>query len=31
MTPTQAVGVFGRMWSGSDLLAGGQYGPEYEP
>jgi poly-gamma-glutamate synthesis protein (capsule biosynthesis protein) len=31
MTQAEAVGVFERMWSGTDLLASGQYGPEYEP
>jgi poly-gamma-glutamate capsule biosynthesis protein CapA/YwtB (metallophosphatase superfamily) len=27
MTPAEAVGVFARMWSGTDELARGQYGP----
>ena len=27
MTPTEAQGVFARMWSGSDMLNSGQYGP----
>jgi len=31
MSPTEAVGAFSRMWSGTDMLARGQYGPEYEP
>lgn len=26
MTPAEAVGVFGRMWSGTDMLASGEYG-----
>jgi poly-gamma-glutamate synthesis protein (capsule biosynthesis protein) len=26
MTPAEAVGVFDRMWSGTDMLARGQYG-----
>ncbi len=30
MTPAEAVGVFERMWSGTDMLASGQYGPEPE-
>ncbi|MGH7868924.1 MAG: CapA family protein, partial [Candidatus Dormibacteraceae bacterium] len=28
MSQTEAVDVFDRMWSGTDLLASGQYGPE---
>lgn len=28
MSPAEAVGDFDRMWSGTDLLASGQYGPE---
>ncbi|MEO7001749.1 MAG: CapA family protein, partial [Ktedonobacterales bacterium] len=31
MTAAEAVGAFSRLWSGTDLLANGQYGPEYEP
>jgi poly-gamma-glutamate synthesis protein (capsule biosynthesis protein) len=31
MTQADAVGVFQRMWSGTDILASGTYGPEYEP
>jgi poly-gamma-glutamate capsule biosynthesis protein CapA/YwtB (metallophosphatase superfamily) len=27
MTPAEAVGVFNRMWTGTDELARGQYGP----
>lgn len=27
MTPAEAVGVFNRMWAGSDMLADGQYTP----
>jgi poly-gamma-glutamate synthesis protein (capsule biosynthesis protein) len=27
MSPTEAVGVYDRMWSGTDLLAAGQYQP----
>ena len=27
MTPAEAVGVFNRMWGGTDLLASGRYGP----
>lgn len=27
MSPAEAQGVFNRMWSGTDQLAGGQYGP----
>lgn len=30
MSPTEAVDVFARMWSGTDMLASGQYGPEPE-
>jgi poly-gamma-glutamate synthesis protein (capsule biosynthesis protein) len=30
MTPAEAVDVFDRMWSGTDMLAHGQYGPEPE-
>ena len=30
MTQAEAVDVFDRMWSGTDLLAAGQYGPEPE-
>jgi poly-gamma-glutamate synthesis protein (capsule biosynthesis protein) len=26
MTPAEAVGVFDRMWSGTDMLASGEYG-----
>jgi poly-gamma-glutamate synthesis protein (capsule biosynthesis protein) len=29
-TPAEAVGVFERMWSGTDMLAHGEYGPEPE-
>jgi poly-gamma-glutamate synthesis protein (capsule biosynthesis protein) len=29
-TPQEAVGVFERMWSGTDMLAHGEYGPEPE-
>jgi poly-gamma-glutamate capsule biosynthesis protein CapA/YwtB (metallophosphatase superfamily) len=29
-TPEEAVGVFERMWSGTDMLAQGEYGPEPE-
>ena len=31
MSPSEAVDVFERMWSGTDMLARGQYGPEPEP
>jgi hypothetical protein len=31
MSPAEAVDVFERMWSGTDMLARGQYGPEPEP
>jgi poly-gamma-glutamate synthesis protein (capsule biosynthesis protein) len=31
MSPGEAVDVFERMWSGTDMLARGQYGPEPEP
>ena len=31
MTQAEGVGVFQRMWSGTDILASGVYGPEYEP
>jgi poly-gamma-glutamate synthesis protein (capsule biosynthesis protein) len=31
MTPAEAVDVFDRMWSGTDMLASGRYGPEPEP
>jgi hypothetical protein len=31
MKQAEAVGVFQRMWSGTDILASGTYGPEYEP
>lgn len=27
MSPTEATGVFNRMWSGTDLLASGRHGP----
>jgi poly-gamma-glutamate capsule biosynthesis protein CapA/YwtB (metallophosphatase superfamily) len=30
MSPAEAVGVFSRMWSGTDMLASGEYGPEPE-
>lgn len=30
MSPAEAVGAFERMWSGTDMLAGGQHGPEPE-
>lgn len=30
MSPAEATGVFSRLWSGTDMLAGGQYGPEPE-
>lgn len=30
MTPAEAVEVFDRMWTGTDMLAAGQYGPEPE-
>lgn len=30
-SPAEAVGVFERMWSGTDMLANGRYGPEPEP
>ncbi|HLZ22487.1 MAG TPA: CapA family protein [Ktedonobacterales bacterium] len=30
LSPADAVGVFSRMWSGTDMLASGQYGPEPE-
>ena len=30
MSPAEAVDVFARMWSGTDMLASGQYGPEPE-
>ena len=30
MTQAEAVDVFDRMWSGTDMLASGQYGPEPE-
>ncbi len=31
VSPAEAVDLFERMWSGTDMLAGGQYGPEPEP
>ena len=31
VSPAEAVGVFERMWSGTDMLASGNYGPEPEP
>lgn len=31
MAPSEAVGDFDRMWSGTDMLASGEYGPEPEP
>jgi poly-gamma-glutamate synthesis protein (capsule biosynthesis protein) len=31
MTQAEGVAVFQRMWSGTDILASGVYGPEYEP
>ncbi len=31
MDPSEAVGDFDRMWSGTDMLASGEYGPEPEP
>ncbi len=31
ISQAQAVAIFQRMWSGTDLLASGQYGPEPEP
>jgi poly-gamma-glutamate synthesis protein (capsule biosynthesis protein) len=31
MTQAEGVGVFQRMWSGTDILASGVYGPEFEP
>jgi poly-gamma-glutamate synthesis protein (capsule biosynthesis protein) len=30
MTPAEAQDVFDRLWSGTDMLARGQYGPEPE-
>ena len=30
MSPAEAVGAFERMWSGTDMLAAGQHGPEPE-
>jgi poly-gamma-glutamate capsule biosynthesis protein CapA/YwtB (metallophosphatase superfamily) len=30
VSPERAVGIFDRMWSGMDMLAHGQYGPEPE-
>lgn len=30
VAPERAVGVFDRLWSGTDMLAHGQYGPEPE-
>ncbi len=27
MSPAEAIGVFNRMWAGTDLLASGRYGP----
>lgn len=31
MAPSEAVGDFDRMWTGTDMLASGAYGPEPEP
>lgn len=31
LPPAQAVDIFERMWSGTDMLASGRYGPEPEP
>jgi poly-gamma-glutamate synthesis protein (capsule biosynthesis protein) len=31
LSQAQAVDIFERMWSGTDMLASGQYGPEPEP
>ncbi|MBO0792580.1 MAG: CapA family protein, partial [Ktedonobacteraceae bacterium] len=31
ISQVEAVGLFERMWSGTDMLANGQYGPEPEP
>ncbi|HUY79501.1 MAG TPA: CapA family protein, partial [Ktedonobacterales bacterium] len=31
MAPSEAVGDFDRMWTGTDMLASGEYGPEPEP
>ena len=30
VAPERAVEIFDRMWSGTDMLAHGQYGPEPE-
>jgi hypothetical protein len=28
---SKAIDIFERMWSGTDMLASGRYGPEPEP
>jgi hypothetical protein len=28
VSPSEAVDIFERMWSGTDILANGQYGPQ---